>query len=137
MNNKETHTSLNTNILRIDKYLWAVRIYKTREEAADALRGGKVWVNGQEAKPSREVKVDDMIVVRKGAIRHSYKVLALLTQRVAAKNVAPYILDCTSPEELAKEAAHKEMGWVFRDRGAGRPTKKERRDLEKEMNRLK
>ena len=118
---------------RIDKYLWAIRVYKTRSEAADACRGGKVSINSQVVKASREVKIDDVIVVRKGSIHYSYKVLALLEQRVGAKNLSPYILDITPPDELAKEANRNEPTLVWRPRGTGRPTKKERRELDRVM----
>lgn len=121
---------------RLDKYLWSVRVYKTRSEAADACKGGKVSVNTQPAKPSREVKVGDVIEVRKGAVRHRYQVLALLGNRVAAKNVDPYISDITPPEELAKGAVRNETILVWRERGAGRPTKKERRDIDRLMEQV-
>jgi len=121
---------------RIDKYLWAIRVFKTRADATDACKSGKVCVNGQPVKSSREVKVGDVIVVRKGPVHYSYKVLALLMQRVGAKNLAPNVLDITPPEELAKGEKHNESVLVRRDRGAGRPTKKERRDIDRLMDRF-
>ncbi|MCL2726855.1 MAG: S4 domain-containing protein [Bacteroidales bacterium] len=122
---------MNDSTPRIDKYLWSTRIFKTRADATDACKSGKVSINSQPVKASREVKTGDVIAVRKGPVSHSYKVLALLTQRVSVKNLAPYILDITPPEELAKGERHNESAAAWRERGAGRPTKKERRELER------
>ena len=116
--------------IRLDKYLWAVRIFKTRSDAADAVRTNKVTVNGSYAKPSREVKIGDVIAVRKQAVTYSYKVLDLVTSRQPAKNVPAYCLNITPQEELDKLDAPRETIFVFRDRGTGRPTKKERRELD-------
>lgn len=116
--------------IRLDKYLWAVRVFKTRSDAAEAIRNNKVTVNGSAAKPSREVKVGDRIAVRRMAVTYSYRVLALVSSRQPAKNVPLYCLDTTPPEELAKLHAPRETVFVFRDRGTGRPTKKERRELD-------
>ena len=121
---------------RIDKYLWAIRVFKTRSDAADACKSGKVAVNGQPAKQSKEVKTGDMLEVRKGPVHYRYQVLALLEQRVAAKNLAPYVLDITPPEELAKGETHHETVLVWRERGTGRPTKKERREIDRLMGQL-
>ena len=119
---------------RVDKYLWSIRVFKTRTDSADACRGGKVLVNGLSAKPSREVKAGDLLEVRKGSIRYRYQILAPLEHRVAAKDLAPYVLDITPPEELAKGDAQNESLLVWRERGAGRPTKKERRNMDKLLN---
>ena len=116
--------------IRLDKYLWAVRIFKTRSDAADAVRNNKVTVNGSYAKPSREVKLGDVIAVRKQQVTYSYKVLDLVSSRQPAKNVPLYCLDITPQEELAKLNVPRETIFVFRDRGTGRPTKKERRELD-------
>lgn len=116
--------------IRLDKYLWAVRIFKTRSDAADAVRNNKVTVNGAYAKPSREVKVGDRIEVRKQRVTYTYKVLDLVSSRQPAKNVPLYCLDTTPPEELEKLHVPRETVFVFRDRGTGRPTKKERRELD-------
>ena len=91
--------------IRLDKYLWAVRVFKTRSDAADAVRNNKVTVNGAYAKPSRDVKIGDRIDVRKTRITYSYKVLDLVSSRQPAKNVAAYCLDVTPPEELARLGA--------------------------------
>lgn len=120
--------------IRLDKYLWAVRIFKTRSDAADAVRNNKVTVNGSYAKPSREVKLGDVIAVRKQQVTYSYKVLDLVSSRQPAKNVPLYCLDITPQEELAKLNVPCETIFVFRDRGTGRPTKKERRELDSLMD---
>lgn len=120
--------------IRLDKYLWAVRIFKTRSDAADAVRNNKVMVNGSYAKPSREVKLGDVIAVRKQQVTYSYKVLDLVSSRQPAKNVPLYCLDITPQEELAKLNVPRETIFVFRDRGTGRPTKKERRELDSLMD---
>lgn len=115
---------------RIDKYLWAIRVFKTRGDAADACKGGKVTVNGIAAKASRTVKEGDVISVRKGPATLSYKVLSPLSHRVGASLVGEYSSDITPPEEYEKLKAPVETFFVTRDRGAGRPTKKERRTLD-------
>lgn len=120
--------------IRLDKYLWAVRIFKTRSDAADAIRNNKVTVNGAYAKPSREVRPDDRIAVRKLAVTYSYKVLEPVSSRQPAKNVPLYCLNITPQEELDKLNVPRETVFVMRDRGTGRPTKKERRDLDELMN---
>lgn len=120
--------------IRLDKYLWAMRIFKTRSDAADAVRNNKVTVNGSYAKPSREVKLGDVIAVRKQQVTYSYKVLDLVSSRQPAKNVPLYCLDITPQEELAKLNVPRETIFVFRDRGTGRPTKKERRELDSLMD---
>lgn len=120
--------------IRLDKYLWAVRIFKTRSDAADAVRNNKVTVNGSYAKPSREVKLGDVIAVRKQQVTYSYKVLDLVSSRQPAKNVPLYCLDITPQEELATLNVPRETIFVFRDRGTGRPTKKERRELDSLMD---
>ena len=119
--------------IRLDKYLWAVRIFKTRSDAADAVRTNKVTVNGAYAKPSREVKVGDRIEVKRQQVTYSYKVLDLVSSRQPAKNVPDYCLNTTPQEELDKHNVPRETIFVFRDRGTGRPTKKERRDLDELM----
>ena len=120
--------------IRLDKYLWAVRIFKTRSDAADAIRQNRVTVNGSYAKPSREVKVGDMIAVRRERVNYSYKVLDLVSSRQPAKNVPIYCLNCTPQEELDKLNVPHETIFVFRERGMGRPTKKDRRDIDALMD---
>ncbi len=119
--------------IRLDKYLWAVRVFKTRSDAADAIRNNRVLVNDAYAKPSREVKIGDRISVRRQAVIYQYKVLDLVSSRQGAKNVPQYCLDITPAEELAKLNVPRETIFVFRERGTGRPTKKERRDIDSLM----
>ena len=116
--------------LRIDKYLWSIRVYKTRTDATDACKGGKVRVNGADTKPSKSVKVGDVIVARKGAGTYTYKVLELIDKRQGAKLVPRYAENLTPQEELDKLRAPVETFFLKRDRGAGRPTKKDRRQME-------
>ena len=116
--------------VRLDKYLWAIRVYKTRTDATDACKGGKVRLNGYDVKPSKEVRTGDVIVVRKGAVTYTYKVLDLVDRRVGAKLVPDYAENQTPQEELDKLRVPVETFFLKRDRGAGRPTKKDRRQME-------
>ena len=116
--------------LRIDKYLWAIRVFKTRSEATDACKGGKIRINGADTKPSKPVRVGDVIVARKGAVTYTYKVLALVDKRQGARLVPLYAENQTPQEELDKLRAPVETFFLKRDRGAGRPTKKDRRQME-------
>lgn len=120
--------------IRLDKYLWAVRIFKTRSDAADAIRNNKVTVNDAYAKPSREVKTGDRIAVRKMQITYIYKVIGLVSSRQPAKNVPAYCLNVTPQEELDKLNIPRETVFVLRERGAGRPTKKDRREMDSLMD---
>lgn len=122
--------------IRLDKYLWAVRIFKTRSDAAEAIRTNKVLVNDAYAKPSREVKAGDRLSVRRGQVVYTYKVLGLVSSRQPAKNVPEYCLDTTPKAELDKLHVPRETVFVFRDRGTGRPTKKERRELDTLMDEI-
>ena len=117
-------------MVRLDKYLWAVRIYKTRSDAADAIRNNKVTVNGAYAKPSRDAKIGDKIDVKKGMITYSFLVTDLVANRQPAKNVPLYCQDITPQSELDKLNVPRETIFVFRERGTGRPTKKERREID-------
>ena len=116
--------------LRIDKYLWAIRVFKTRTDATDACKGGKVRVNGADTKPSKAVRPGDMIVARKGTVTYTYKVLQLIDKRQGAKLVPLYAENLTPQEELDNLRAPVETFFLKRDRGAGRPTKKDRRQME-------
>ena len=120
--------------VRLDKYLWAVRIFKTRSDAAEAVRTNKVLVNDAYAKPSREVKCGDRITVRRQQVVYSYRVVGLVTSRQPAKNVPEYCVNVTPQEELAKLDVPRETVFVTRDRGTGCPTKKERRELDSLMD---
>lgn len=115
---------------RVDKYLWAIRVFKTRSEATQACNGGKVKVAGANCKPSRPVKEGEVIEIRKGSAVFSYKVLTPLENRVGAALVPDYALNLTPESELEKLRAPVETFFVKRDRGTGRPTKKERRTLD-------
>lgn len=116
--------------IRIDKWLWAVRLYKTRSLAAEACKKGKVLVQNMQAKPSRVVKVGDIVQVKKNPILYSYKVLALPKSRMNAKLVPQYMEDVTTPDQLELIELGKIAAKMGRPRGSGRPTKKERRELE-------
>ena len=120
--------------VRLDKYLWAVRVFKTRSDAADAIRNNRVLVNDAYAKPSREVKQGDVIAVKKQPVTYHYKVLELVSSRQGAKNVPQYCLNITPQEELDKLTIPRETVFVFRERGTGRPTKKERREIDALMD---
>lgn len=115
---------------RIDKFLWAIRAFKTRTDATDACKGGKVKVARVNAKPSKEVKPGDVLTVKKGSVTYTYKVLQPLERRVGAKLVPEYALNLTPAAELEKLRAPVETFFITRDRGAGRPTKKDRREIE-------
>ena len=115
---------------RIDKYLWAIRVFKTRTDATEACKGGKVKVGTVNAKPSRAIQPGETITVRKGAVTFTYKVKQLTDNRLGAKLVPDYAENLTPEEELLKLKAPVETFFVTRDRGAGRPTKKDRREIE-------
>ena len=116
--------------MRVDKFLWCIRVYKTRSLAASQCKLEKVWLNGAEVKASREVKVGDVLTVRKGPILFSYKALAFPRARLGAKLVATYAQDVTAAEEMAKLEMIRMQFRLDRKRGLGRPTKKERRELD-------
>ncbi|MBQ2172320.1 MAG: RNA-binding S4 domain-containing protein [Bacteroidales bacterium] len=116
--------------VRIDKYLWAIRVFKTRTDATDACKGGKVKIGTVNAKPSRDVQVGEVIAVRKGAVTFTYKVLQLVDHRLGAKLVPDYAENLTPESEIEKLRAPVESFFLTRDRGAGRPTKKDRREIE-------
>lgn len=118
-------------VVRIDKYLWAIRAFKTRTDAADACKGGKVKVAGVNAKPSKEVKEGEIIQVHKGPVVYTYKVIQPTEHRVGASLVPQFAENLTPQEELDKLKAPVETFFVTRERGAGRPTKKDRREMEK------
>lgn len=122
--------------VRLDKWLWAVRVFKTRSDAADACRTNRVLVNDAYAKPSREVKVGDVISVKKMPVVYQYLVVELVSSRQPAKNVPLYAADITPQAELDKLNVPRETIFIVRDRGTGRPTKKERRELDSLMDNL-
>ncbi len=122
--------------VRLDKYLWAIRVFKTRSDAADACNGNKVKLNSTAAKPSKAVKCGDILEVRRGSAILSYKVLQLTESRMGAALVPQYAEDRTPESELEKLHAPRETIVFQRDRGSGRPTKKDRRQLDGLMDNL-
>lgn len=119
---------------RIDKWLWAVRIFKTRSDAAEACRTNRVLINGSYCKPSREVHEGDTVTVRKLPVTYTYRVLGQVSSRQGAKNLAPYVENLTPQSELDKLCPPRETIFISRDRGTGRPTKKERREIDALMD---
>ncbi len=115
--------------VRIDKWLWAVRLYRSRSLATSACQAGHVKIEGQNVKPSREVHVGETILAKAGHLHRTVKVLALLQQRVGAKLVSQYLLDQTPPEEYARARQEAAEAASHFPKGFGRPTKKDRRQL--------
>jgi ribosome-associated heat shock protein Hsp15 len=118
------------NQVRIDKWLWAVRFFKTRSSATEACKKGRVMIGDIQVKPSRMIKAGDILKIKKPPVAYTYKVLQLSEKRMGAKLVSDFVLDMTPSEELQILEIQKNMAWLKRDPGAGRPTKKERRDLD-------
>ncbi|HSW67259.1 MAG TPA: RNA-binding S4 domain-containing protein [Bacteroidales bacterium] len=121
---------------RIDKWLWAVRIFKTRSQSAEACRAGKVKIGGLAAKPSRNVKAGDIIEISFPPIKRTIQVIEPISNRVGAKLVAEFAIDLTPSDEYEKLKMITGKNFELRDRGSGRPTKKQRRliDFLKEDN---
>jgi len=117
--------------VRIDKFLWAVRIYKTRSIASDACRKGKIIINSVQVKPSRIVVANEVIIVKKPPVTFTYKVLEPIENRVSAKLAELYLHNLTTDEEKSKLELKQTVVNGFRERGTGRPTKKDRRLIEK------
>ena len=115
--------------IRIDKWLWAVRIFKTRSLASDACRTGKVKILDQAVKPSRDIKTGEIIAISMAPIIKTVKVVAPLANRVSAKLVPGFMEDLT-PEAEYDKLKRNDKNFEFRERGAGRPTKRERREIE-------
>ena len=115
---------------RIDKWLWAARIYKTRTLASDACKNGRITINGALAKPSRTVKVGDQVGVKKSPITYSFRVLQTIEKRVGAKLLPEVFENVTTPEQYELLEMNRISGFVDRARGTGRPTKKDRRALD-------
>ena len=118
------------NEARIDKWMWAVRIFKTRTIAAEACKKGRISINGALAKAARTVKPGDVIQVRKPPVTYSFKVLQTIEKRVGAKLVAEMMENVTTPEQYELLEMSRISGFVNRAKGTGRPTKKDRRSLE-------
>ena len=119
------------NIVRMDKWLWAARLFKTRSIAAEAIKGGKVKINDTAVKPSREVKEGDVIQVQIEQLHKVVQVKTVIKNRVSAKQVPEVYTDLTPKEEYERIEFMHAYKAEWRDRGAGRPTKKERRLIEK------
>lgn len=115
---------------RIDKWMWAARIFKTRTIAAEACKKGRISINGAQAKPARTVKPGDVVQVRKPPVTYSFKVLQAIEKRVGAKLVPDVMENVTTPDQYELLEMSKISGFIDRARGTGRPTKKERRDLD-------
>ena len=116
--------------VRIDKWMWATRIFKTRTIAAEACKKGRIMVDGVTVKPSRMIKIGDVIQVRKPPITFSFKVLDLTEHRMGAKLVPNYLQNITPPDQYEILELNRISGFVNRAKGLGRPTKKDRRELE-------
>lgn len=115
---------------RIDKWLWAARIYKTRTLATDACKNGRISINGSQVKPSRTVKAGDTVGVRKPPITYSFRVLQTIEKRVGAKVLPEILENVTPPEQYEILEMSRISGFVDRARGTGRPTKRDRRALD-------
>ena len=118
------------NDVRVDKWLWAMRIFKTRSMATEACRKGHVTMAGLPVKPSRSIHEGEIIKVRKSPVTRTFRILQLAEKRMAASLTLSFIEDITPPEELEILDVQKNMRWIVRDPGTGRPTKKERRDID-------
>ena len=122
---------------RLDLWLWSTRLYKTRTISADACKNNRITVNGQKGKPSRQVRIGDRITVDRGSMIQEVEVKAILSKRVGAKLVPDFLIDRTPPEEYERAAEIRRtnrMAMPDREPGTGRPTKKERRELDQLMD---
>ena len=124
-------TETSGSSVRLDKWLWAVRVFKTRALAADACRRGHVTINGLPVKPSREARINDIVVVLKDEVIRRFKVLQPLDCRVGAQKVREFAEDQTPPSEVQKPRHPNPGPFAVRPRGSGRPTKRERRQIER------
>lgn len=116
--------------IRVDKYVWCVRLAKTRSQATELISKGKIRLNGIDIKASRDIKIDDVIQIQKNNAVFEYKVLDYLDKRVGAKLVENYIVDITKPEEIEKYKSYQLAQSAYREYGTGKPSKKDRRDLD-------
>ncbi len=115
----------------MDKWLWSVRLFRTRALATDACRAGSVEVAGQVVKPARDVRPGELVLVRQGLITRTLQVLGAPRSRVSAKLVPEFCTDLTPPEEFAKATEQRVQHALARDKGTGRPTKRDRRALDR------
>ena len=116
--------------VRVDKWLWAVRVFKTRSIATDACKKGRISIAGVTIKPSRVIRVGEVITVHKPPIEYSFRVIQLLGSRVGAKRIAEFMENVTPREQYELLELQRVSGFVDRAKGLGRPTKKDRRDLD-------
>ncbi len=119
-----------TDVVRIDKWLWAARIFKTRSIAADACKNGRVTISGTNVKPSHTIKVGEIINVKKPPITYSFEVLQTIEKRVGAKLIPEVYKNVTDAKQYELLEMSRISGFVDRARGTGRPTKKDRRQLD-------
>ena len=119
-----------SEVARIDKWLWAARIFKTRSIAADACKNGRVSIGGVNVKPSHSVKAGEVVAVRKPPVTYSFKILKTIEQRVGAKLLPEIYENVTTPDQYELLEMNRISGFVNRARGTGRPTKKDRRALD-------
>jgi len=117
--------------IRIDKYLWSVRLYKTRSIASDECRKGRILINNIQVKPSRSITKGEIIIVRKPPVNYTFRVIEPIENRVSAKLVSSFLEDITPEEEKLKLDYRNSGGTFYRDKGTGRPTKKERRLIDR------
>jgi len=117
-------------VARIDKWLWAARIFKTRSIAADACKNGRVTIKGVNVKPSHTVKAGEVVAVRKPPVTYSFKILKTIEQRVGAKLIPEIYENVTPPDQYELLEMNRISGFINRQRGTGRPTKKDRRALD-------
>jgi ribosome-associated heat shock protein Hsp15 len=119
------------NALRLDKWLWTVRVFRTRSLASAACRAGSVTINDQTAKPARDVRAGELITVRQGLVLRTLRVVAVPRSRVGPKLVGEYYSDLTPPAEWEKARAQRVQQLLAREKGSGRPTKRDRRLLDR------
>ena len=124
----------NPENVRIDKFMWAVRLFKTRSSAAEFCKKGKVSIDGTTAKSSRTVKAGDTISIKTPPVTRSYEIFAVAEKRMGAKLTPDFIKDITPPDQLEILEITRLANQQGRDKGLGRPTKKERRDIDKMIN---
>lgn len=125
--------------VRLDKYLWSVRLFKTRSKSTEACKSGKVTIDGKIPKPSTNIKNGEIINLKKDFVNMTIRVVQTIEKRVGAKLVEEYMEDLTPEEEYNKREISRQTSYEYRERGSGRPTKKERREIDsfKKKTRLK
>jgi ribosome-associated heat shock protein Hsp15 len=116
---------------RLDKWLWTVRLFKTRALATDACRAGSVEINGHAAKPARDVHAGEIVTVRQGLITRTLRVLGFPPSRLSARLAVQFCEDLTPPEEFEKQRQYRLQHVLAREKGSGRPTKRDRREIDR------